>query len=200
MGNLLANPGFETGKEPWFSMTTDVWVPDFELSQGVAHAGEAAALLRVDADQDTPPTQIWGVSQFVNPEAFPTRLAGWYRVDDWVAGDANQYVQAVMIVWGPSPDGEHGNHQIRYLLGGADEPPFHMPNARYVGVGTELPPAGEWASFEFAPAADFQRIWGRIPTEYDRIQVFFEARFDRRQDRQDPVGGRVYFDDLYVGE
>jgi len=198
--NLLANPGFESGKKPWFSLKTAAWVPDFELSGDVTHEGETAALLRVEADEQTPPTQIWGVSQHVNPEEFPTRLAGWYRVEDWVAGAAHQYVQAVVIVWSQSPDGEHWNHQIRYLLGGVDGQPFDMPNARYLGVGSELPPEGTWTSFEFAPAADFRRLWGRIPTEYDRIQVFFEARFDRREDRHAPTSGRVYFDDLYLGE
>jgi hypothetical protein len=56
----------------------------------------------------------------------PRRLVGWHRVEDWKRGARNQYLQAVVIVWGAANSPiEVGNLFVfgfsrfaKYLVGG----------------------------------------------------------------------------------
>lgn len=198
-GNLLLNPGFEEGPDPWFALETEAWV-DFQLCDTLGHGGRRSALLAVRAHERSPRAQIWGVSQYANPAEFPRKLSGWFRVDGWKRGATNQYVQAVLMVWGRLPERPFPNYTIRYPLGGVDQQPMYMSNGRYRFLRTELPPPGEWTYFETDPAADFRESWLLVPSTYEKLQVFFEARFDDRTDLYAPTEADVYFDDVYLGE
>lgn len=198
-GNLLLNPGFEEGPGPWFAMDTEAWV-NFQISDSAGRGGTHAAYLPVRAGERTPRAQIWGVSQYINPSTFPRKLSGWYRVDRWVRGAPNQYVQAVLMVWGRLPDRPFPNYTIRYPLGGVDKQPMFMSNGRYRFLRSELPPLGEWTYFETDPTADFKESWLLVPNVYAKLQVFFEARFDDRTDFFAPTEADVYFDDVYLGD
>ncbi len=37
--NLLTNPGFEKGADPWYSMESSGWGTPFDVSDSVAHSG-----------------------------------------------------------------------------------------------------------------------------------------------------------------
>ena len=199
VGNLLANPGFEEGAHGWFAPLSEHWV-GFVVDSTNAHSGRSTARLTLSAEELSPRTQVWGVSQYVNPSEFPHKLSGWYLVNGWKRGAPHQYLQAVLMVWGRYPDRPFKNYQVRYILAGVDEQPYFMSNARYVFLSKSPPVEGEWIHFEANPAEDFQRLWKIVPEEYDKLQVFFEARFDDRTDALSEVAGNVFFDDVYLGQ
>jgi hypothetical protein len=195
-GNLLANPGFEEGKEPWYSMETSGWGDPFEVSDAVAHSGQYSAHLSLRPPAQPNPHQVFGAVQSLTPSSFPELLSGFYRVENWKKGTEFQYIQFVVIAVLP---GDAGNIQIRYLLGGAASEPFEIGNAKFVFVSKEEPLVGEWVHFERNIRDDFQQQWGEAPEDVQELRVFFEARYDTPTATQPEIGGDVYYDDLYVG-
>jgi hypothetical protein len=198
-GNSLRNPGFEEGPDGWAALTTEAWEPHFDVSETAAHSGTHAAYLAMRTDASTPATRIWGVAQEVSPGAFPEELKGFYRVDNWQRGTGNQYLQAVVIVFGATnrPDG-FPNHQIRYILAGIEAPPFSIANARYIFLGPPEPVQGQWIEFQRNVAEDFRQQWGDVPTGFSTVRLLFEVRFDNKGSDERPSAD-VYYDDLYFG-
>jgi hypothetical protein len=98
----------------------------------------------------------------------------------------------------PAANAGLGNYQIRFYLAGLDEPPFLLRNARVAFVGRGGPELGRWTYFEIPLRAEFERLWGVVPSGYEKLRVLFEARWDGR-----PPGSRVEadvaFDDLFLG-
>ena len=80
MGNLLANPGFEEMDRGWFAPHSEHWV-GFVIDSTKAYNSRHSAKLVLGAEELSPRTQVWGVSQYVNPNEFPRKLAGWYLVE-----------------------------------------------------------------------------------------------------------------------
>ncbi len=195
-GNLLANPGFEEGKEPWYSMETPGWGEPFEVSDAVAHSGRYSAHLSLHPPQQPAQHEVLGAVQSLTPSSFPEFLSGFYRVENWKKGTEIQYIQFVVIALLPE---DAGNVQIRYLLGGAATEPFEIGNAKFIFVSKEEPRFGEWVHFERNIRDDFQQQWGEAPEEVKELRVFFEARYDTPTATQPEIGGEVYYDDLYVG-
>ena len=204
--NLLENPGFEEGEEPWFSLDSEAWGKPFTVSTRQAHSGSQSALLELRSEDPGPDrTRVYGVVQEVSPEEFPEVLSGWYYVENWRQGTPKQYLQFVVIVF----DAENlprevqslgaNNFQVRYVLAGVDEPPLRISNARYVMVGTGEPEEGTWVYFERNIRQDFLDLWGIVPEGYESIRVFFEVRWDDRSPDDGPSTGDVYYDDLYLG-
>jgi hypothetical protein len=204
--NLLENPGFEEGEEPWFSLDSEAWGKPFTVSTRQAHSGSQSALLELRSDDSGPErTRVYGVVQEVSPEEFPEVLSGWYYVENWRQGTPKQYLQFVVVVFGAEklpPEVQSlgvTNFQLRYVLAGVDEPPLQIGNARYVMVGAGEPKEGTWVYFERDIRQDFLDLWGVVPSDYDRIRVLFEVRWDERSPDDDPSTGNVYYDDLYLG-
>jgi len=195
-GNLLANPGFEKGKEPWYSMETSGWGAPFEVSDAVAHSGQYSAHLSLRRPPQPNQHEVLGAVQSLKPSSFPEFLSGFYRVENWKRGTDIQYLQFVVIAILPE---NAGNIQIRYLLAGTATEPFEIGNAKFVFVSKEEPKIGEWVHFERNIADDFQQQWGQAPEKVQELRVFFEARYDSPTAIQPDVGGDVYYDDLYVG-
>jgi len=195
-GNLLTNPGFEEGKEPWYSMETSGWGEPFEVSDTVAHSGQYSAHLSLRRPPQPNEHEVLGAVQSLKPSSFPEFLSGFYRVEDWKRGTDIQYLQFVVIAVLPE---NAGNIQIRYLLAGTATEPFEIGNAKFVFLGKEEPKIGEWVHFERNIADDFQQLWGRAPEKVQELRVFFETRYDSPTAIQPDIGGDVYYDDLYVG-
>ncbi|MDI6858533.1 MAG: DUF3047 domain-containing protein [Dehalococcoidia bacterium] len=195
-GNLLVNPGFEEGADPWYSMETRGWGEPFEISEDVAHSGARSALLKLRPPSEPAQHRVFGVVQSLKPDSFPEFLSGFYRVENWRKDAPFQYLQFVVIAF---PKGGQGNIQIRYLLAGADAEPFEISNARFVFVGKDEPRTGEWVYFERDVAQDFRELWGEVPQELDELRVFFEARYDAPGLITGEMHGDVYYDDLYLG-
>ena len=195
-GNLLANPGFEEGEEPWYSMETSGWGEPFEVSDAVAHSGQRSAHLSLRPPQQPAQHEVLGAVQSLKPSSFPEFLSGFYRVENWKKGTEIQYIQFVVIAILPE---DAGNVQIRYLLGGTATEPFEIGNAKFIFLSKEEPRVGEWVHFERNIRDDFQQQWGEAPEKMEELRVFFEARYDSPTPTQPDMGGDVYYDDLYVG-
>jgi len=202
-GNLFGNPSFEDGKAPWCSLETEAWGPPFEVSRDLALDGTSSAHLRLRSE-DGGAARIYGAVQEITPEEFPEVLSGNYYVERWEKGTPKQYLQFVVIVFGADNipaevSGQANNHQMRYILAGADSQPTFVSNARYVFVTREEPKSGEWVHFERNISEDFEQLWGEVPRGFDSMRVLFEVRWDERQPSDPPSAADVYYDGLYLG-
>jgi hypothetical protein len=66
-------------------------------------------------------------------------------------------------------------------------------------VTREPPVLGEWVPFQLNVREDFCELWGTIPEGYANLRVFFEVRWDGRQETDGVSVADVYYDDLYFG-
>lgn len=197
---VLANPGFEIGEEPWFSMTTEAWGTPFRVSDAVAHSGQHSAFLEMRADPDASGHKVFGVVQEITPGELPEVVSGYYRVEDWTRGTEKQYLQFVVIAIGATGlPGGFPNYQIRYILAGIDEPPFDITNARFIFVGKDEPVEDQWVYFERSFREDFEEAWGDIPDSFTTIRILFEVRYDDKPAGSGEVKADVFYDDLYAG-
>ncbi|MEM7247764.1 MAG: hypothetical protein AAF533_20675 [Acidobacteriota bacterium] len=214
---MLVNPGFESGREPWHAIQNRNW-GEFEVVEGIARTGSRSARLPVEWPRGKPgqTAKVFGVIQepvpdrFPDPSLFPEKLSGWYFVESW---DKDQpatdlYVQVVVIIWGDprtgrivdpyNPPKSLTNYQIRYYLAGLENEPFLLKNAKLEFIEKGPPKVGEWVHFDIPLRADFQRLWGVVPTGYEKIRVLFEARWDNKPEGSG-CSAVVYYDDLFLG-
>ena len=201
-GNLFPNPGFEKGRDPWFSLKP----PDFTLAEDVANSGSGSAYLKMRDSTDSPSTKVYYLVQEITPEEFPEVLSGDYRVDNWRKGTKKQYLQFVVIAFGAKnlvavcPDtGICPNYQIRYILAGIDEEPFEILNAKFVFLSKEDPKQGQWVHFERNIGDDFRELWGDVPKGFEKLRILFEVRYDDKAPGEDSIEADAYYDDLYIG-
>lgn len=193
--NLLYNGSFEQGAAPWFSLKTERW-ENFTLSDRYAQDGRYAAHLALQAESTDTGSKIAGLIQEIKPMKFPKKISGFYRVENWQRGTTKQYLQFVVIVWG---DREYPNIQIRYILSGISGPPFTLHNGRFVFLGEPEPALQQWVFFERDLHKDFLELWGRVPTEFEKLRVLFEVRYDDKRPAE-ALYADVYFDALYLGD
>ena len=97
--NLLQNPGFEQGADPWHTMPGASWSQDFDVGRNVAHSGAHSVHVNL-----VPPSQrlqdwVFGVAQDINTNQVPEYVSGDYRVENWLKGTPSQYLQFVVIVF-----------------------------------------------------------------------------------------------------
>jgi len=196
--NLLVNADFESGARGWSYPTWSEHWAGFEVDRREAHSGRRAAHLEVRNDPARS-TRVWGVMQELRPKEFPHYLAGFYRVNSWEQGTPLMYLQSVIIVWRKKPAAGMNNFQVRFLLGGVAFRPTRMENVRYVHFSKAAPVQGQWTPFAVDVWEAFQSQWGYVPPEWDRINVFFEARYDEREKADAPIRAEVFYDDLYLG-
>jgi hypothetical protein len=198
-GNELLNPGFEEGAEPWISLDPE---SEFEITTAQANSGSNSALLRMDAPAEAEGDQVHYLVQEITPDDFPDVVKGHYRVENWQRGAFHQYLQAVVIAFGADNNplaAQTDNFQLRYLLAGIDREPFRIANAQFVYVTEAEPVLGQWVPFELSVRDDFQRLWGAVPENFDKLRLLFEVRYDDKVASDQPVRADVYYDDLYSG-
>jgi len=199
--NLLTNPSFEEGREGWSWMDWSPHWVDFDISSQRAHSGEESAYFRIWSKGPMErQAEVHGVVQVLKPSQFPEIVRGWYLVENWERGSPKQYLQFVTIVWGGHA--KYKNYQIRYILAGVTTPPYDMVNVKYLFAPNcaETPKQSRWIYFEVPIKDEFLRHWGMVPTGYDKIDVFFEARYDTAPATGKKACADVYFDDLYIGD
>lgn len=202
--NYLANASFEEGRLPWFNLATDgnkYW-SDFRVTDAQAHSGSKSALFELRSE-GREATCVMGVIALFEGVPIPAHIGGWYRVEDWQRGTPLQFTQVVVSLHGTRgydhPPGI--GTQIAWILDGLDAPPYPMGNRKFFPVGKKRPVQGRWQRFDIDLARDFEEAWGPLPTDYDQMYVFFEARYDQRlAGAERPVHADVYFDDLYLGD
>jgi hypothetical protein len=197
--NLFANAGFESGAAGWtYPAKSEHWA-GFKVDRREAHSGRQAAHLPLEDDPGRR-TLVWGVMQEVRPRQFPHYLAGFYRVNDWEQGTPTLYLQTAVIVWLKRPLAGMPNFQVRFLLGGISYRPTRMENVRYIHFSTDPPARGQWVPFAVDLWEAFKSQWGYVPQEWDRLNVFFEVRYDDREKVTGPVRAEAFYDDLYLGQ
>jgi hypothetical protein len=198
-GNLLTNGSFENGAVPWVSLTTEHWEA-FTVTDGHAMDGRHSAQLVLRGKVSAEGTKIVGAVQEVSPATFPRRLSGFYRIERWTRGTVKQYLQVVVIVFGNLASRPFPNYQIRYVLAGINTRPLQIVNARYVHLGGSDLQEKKWVRFDMDLHADFQREWGRVPTEFSKIRILLEFRYDEKDSGGSEVIADVYYDKLHLGE
>ena len=200
-GNLLTNPGFESGTDGWVWFDwSKGWNP---FSHDTHHAYEGRGSIHFSLKDDDRQTSVWGAVQELTLETeIPECVEGYYYVDDWVRGEWKQYLQLVIIDLSHTLGKNRGQAQLRYVISGASQPPLNISNARYLFVETvrrETPVLKKWTKFSINPRVDFQKSWQYIPTKGATLRVLFEARYDLHRPDQAAASGEVYFDNLYMG-
>ena len=195
--NLLANSSFEEGEEPWISLNEG---SRFEVSTEQPHTGEESALLRMRDGAGAADHKVYYLVQEVTPDEMPDVICGYYRVENWMKGSRHQYLQAVAIAFKPTNFADtYSNYQIRYLLAGADSPPFNIDNGKFVFVTREEPVTGEWVPFELHVKDDFEELWGNVPEGFESLRLLFEVRWDNKVAGESPAEADAFYDDLYAG-
>lgn len=195
-GNLFQNPGFEDGRDPWFSLKE----PDFIRVENQANSGNASALLQMRDPPEAEGAKVYYLVQEIEPKEFPEVVKGFYRVENWKKETRKQYLQFVVIAFGvDNLPGGFTNHQIRYILAGIDSPPFPIGNAHFIFLNKEEPVTGQWVPFEANIKDDFQRLWGAAPRGFEKLRILFEVRWDDKVAGQGAPQADVYYDDLYIG-
>lgn len=195
-GNLFLNPGLEDGSAPWFSLDE---TSGFARTEEQAHGGLASALLQMRDPPQAEGAKVYYLVQEIASAEFPEVVKGFYRVENWQKGTAKQYIQFAVIVFNPKNfPTSSPNWQIRYPLAGIDSPPFPIGNAQFRFLGTEEPAQGQWVPFQANIKDDFERLWGRVPEDFEKIRVLFEVRWDDKE-AGTVAAADVYYDDLYIG-
>lgn len=209
--NLLANASFEEGREPWYNKAVEMGSPfwvDFRVSDLRAHSGSHSAVVQLRSEGFRPHTCVNGVIQSFSGIEIPRHIGGRYRIEEWQRGCKFQFLQVVISVIGAKGfNSKDAPTQLAFLLDGTTRAPYPMGNRKFVaGAGSEVPIQDRWVRFDIDLAATFEREWKRLPApdEYEKFEIFFEARFDKRDDydpykRRSEVRANVYFDDLYLG-
>jgi len=199
-GNLLLNPGFEQGDQPWITLNEN---QGFKVTSERPHSGASSAHLVMRDPADASGAKVYYLVQEMTPSAVPNVVRGFYRVENWKKGSPHQYTQFVIQAWAPTNGASFGvsstNYQLRYLLAGADSPPFAIGNAKFVFVTRQDPPLDQWVPFEVHPRDDFAQQWGTVPVGFSKLRLLFEVRFDNKVAGQSPSEADVYYDDLYAG-
>jgi hypothetical protein len=197
--NLFQNPSFEEGKTDWYVRKENPGWNDFEVTSERARLGRHSARLRMTRQSDPPPSRIWGMIQDVEIDKIPGEMSFWYRVENWQQSVRKQYLQAVVMVHGRNILPETGDDtvQLRYILCGLNEPPYAgVRNARYLMAGTLDPTMiqGKWIHFRTNLRDDFLKAWGWLPQQFEKIEFFFEVRYDEPLPPAAAVGADVYWD------
>ncbi|MEM8609938.1 MAG: hypothetical protein AAGF92_22790 [Myxococcota bacterium] len=198
-GNLLQNPSFEDGRASWsWKNKSQFWV-DFEIEEEKSHSGTRSVKLELDSgDGSKLSSRVAAVFQEVTVPEFPERLGGYYYVEELGKSDPRieLFLQVTVIVWGEEKN-SLPNYQIRYYLGGQTHVSAPIGNAKIEVLTGEQPKTNTWVPFDIPIRDDFKRLWGAVPQAYDRVEVFFEVRWDKMT-KQGEVVAEVIYDDLYV--
>ena len=197
--NLLDNPGFEEGRTGWsWKDKSKYWV-DFAVQDTTARTGSRALELELDSDEGTKlDTRVAAVVQeFTTPE-FPSRLGGYYYVEEFEKSDPriSLYLQVVVIILGEEKD-NLPNYQMRYYLAGQPQLASAIGNAKVEIIDGEQPDQNTWVAFDLPIREDFERLWGSVPSGYDRFDVFYELRWDNLPP-DGSVKAKVLYDDLFL--
>ena len=172
----------------------------FTLSQEFAHGGSSSAHLSMHDPAFAEGSKVYYLVQEVDPGEFPDVVRGFYRVEDWQKSTPRQYLQFVVIAFGPDNfPADAANYQLRYGLAGLDSTPFQIDNAYFVFLDRNPPVTGEWVPFEAHIKDDFQRLWGKVPEGFDKLRLLFEVRWDDKTAGDGAADADVYYDDLFIG-
>jgi hypothetical protein len=195
--NLVRNPSFED-ETAWSSRRHPGWHP-FAVTKRRARTGGASAVTALERHPVTDGAQIWGAVQAFEIRKLPRTIGVWYRVEDWKQAVERQYAQVVVMIHDRRLERltSQPQMQVRYVLAGLSEPPYPDPvNGRYIMAGPKKPKKGRWIHFERDLVADFVKAWGWYPENFQKLEIFLEARYDEPVPETAEISGEVYWDDV----
>ncbi|MBU7027118.1 MAG: hypothetical protein HXS48_09255 [Theionarchaea archaeon] len=193
--NLLENPSFEEGEEPWFWIKTSVYWQGFHISDQTARTGGKSCLTFLEASPQPQGTLVVGAVQEIVTSDVPEKVSGYYYVKTWEKTSETMYIQVVVIFF-QEEDYNSPSTQLRYILAGISKRPFAIENAKFIFVTREEPETGKWIYFERNLKEDLINMWGEIPS-FKRIGIYLEVRYDSVP--LDVIKAEVYWDDIFVG-
>jgi len=199
---LVSNGGFEAGVAPWFVPGDESWPAPVTVARGLARGGERALVAKLRGPVGARGQRKWGAMYELGSVPFPRRISFHYRVERWQAANAPQYVQLCVIVVNRNREvRRYTNFQVRYVLAGLDRLPYNsLGNTKFVMVRKGPPPLGRWVRFARDLHADFRRLWGLVPTDFEQLRLTMHVRYDAIEaPLAAPVAADVYFDDVFVG-
>ena len=196
--NIIQNPGFESGSDPWRALDQPTWRP-YGISDSVARSGTHSLELSLRGEAGELNTRITGAMQPVAAPLFPEYVSGFYRVDDWEPAATFQYMQFVVVVRGADFGDGAPVHEVRFPIAGIEREPFTLSNARFLFLSRNPPVKGQWTYFGYPVKQAFQTRLGKVPERWDSIELFFEVRYDGKAAEQGVTSAHVYYDDLYAG-
>ncbi|MEM9728388.1 MAG: hypothetical protein AAF997_07370 [Myxococcota bacterium] len=197
-GNLLTNPSFEEGRTGWQRKEKSPYWVSFEIEEGTSQSGTHAVELELESTEgEKLSSRVAGIFQEVTVPEFPARIGGSYYVKEFEKSDPRieVFLQVVVIVWAKKDN--FPNYQIRYYLAGQPYVTAPIGNAKIEVLGGEQPPKDTWTKFDIPVRDDFERLWGEVPKDYERVEVFFELRWDKMTP-DGSVEAEVLYDDLYI--
>ncbi|HSA59425.1 MAG TPA: hypothetical protein VLJ37_07035 [bacterium] len=197
--NLVLNPSFEDDTA-WTSRQHPGW-HRFELTPKRPHSGRRCAQTVLEKHPVTEGAQIWGALQEFKVSKLPRKIGVWYRIENWKQATGKQYVQVVVMIHDKRLEKltTQPQMQVRYILAGLSEPPYPNPvNGRYLMAGPKKPRQGRWVHFERNLVDDFVKAWGWYPENFQRMEIFLEARYDEPVPEGIKVTGEVYWDDAIL--
>jgi hypothetical protein len=196
--NVVSNGGFEDGDAPWAYKQSPNWNA-FAISDTVAHSGNHSLELNLRGDDAASGGNIVGAYAALNATEFPEYLSGYYRVDSWNPHAGFQYLQFVVIVRGGDFGSEFDVIEIRFALAGINREPFNISNARFIFLSRDQPKLHQWVYFGYPLRQAFATRIGKVPTQWDSIEVFLEVRYDGKTAGSGESSADAYFDDIYAG-
>lgn len=174
----------------------------FQMTSTFAHSGIYSALTGpLQNEEEAGGAHIWGAVQALPVSKLPRKLSLWYRVENWRQAMARQYIQVVLMVHDERLRKlmVQPHMQLRYILGGISKAPYGDPvNGRFLMRGPRKPKQGAWIHFETDPLRDFIESWGWFPDNFQKMEIFLEARYDDPVPKEKKVSGEVYWDDLEI--
>jgi hypothetical protein len=194
--NVLANPGFEDGADPWYAGAPD-WQP-FTVNNARPRSGALSLELDLRGDEQAPGAAIAGATQRLQGDAFAEFISGYYYVDDWQPAQGFQYLDVVITINGGNhPDGA-AVHELHLLLAGAPEEPASLTSGQSVFLSRDEPAVGEWVYFSYPVLEAIRTHLGWDPIGWESIDVALTVRYDQKTPGA-AAAATVYYDDLYFG-
>ncbi len=193
--NLLENPSFEEGDEPWFWMETSEYWQSFHISDQTARTGNKSCLTFLEASPRPQKTLVVGAVQEILTSDVPEKVSGYYYVKTWEKTVEKMYIQVVIIFF-EDEEANYPSTQLRYVLAGISKEPFALGNAKFIFVTREEPVTETWMYFERNLNEDLLTMWGKVPS-FKRIGIYLEVRYDDVP--LDDVEAEIYWDDIFLG-
>ena len=199
-GNLLANPGFEVGNDPWTSPEGAEGRP-FTVTDSVSYNGDHSLELVIETEAGAADVAVTGAQQTVSAADFPEFASGYVRFAEWEQSDPPHYAEFVVRVRGGDFGDGQATHEVRFIIAGLPAEPPPVEGVRYLFLSRDDPEdLNEWIYFGYPVLDAFRGRFGFVPTTWESIEFAVQLRHDTRTDGAERSHAGVQFDDLYMGQ
>jgi hypothetical protein len=200
--NMLANPGFEAGSDPWQFPESPLNTP-FAITPDQSNRGAHSLELTLLTERGSPGIRATGASQTLSSTTtFPEFASGYIRFADWQQSDPPVHAEFIVTVRGGDFGDAIDAHEVRFILAGLPvEPPGgSQGGTRYLFLNRDDPEDfDDWIYFGYPVLDAFRGKFGRVPSVWASIELSVQLRHFPRPEGSPPSRAKVFFDDLYMG-